>query len=101
MTKNAAVKFGYHCHNLAQKFHDREVLESVAVIGKFDCRIFCHINSLEDKISNTAATIQPNPFWFWEKYCNIKMIFRSFYLYIDSLFPELACLFNLVPNDMT
>ena len=29
---------------------------------------FCHINSLEDKISNTAATIQPNPFWFWEKY---------------------------------
>ena len=27
---------------------------------------FCHINSLEDKISNTAATIQPNPFWFWE-----------------------------------
>ena len=28
---------------------------------------FCHINSLEDKISNTAATIQPNPFWFWEK----------------------------------
>ena len=25
------------------------------------------MNSLEDKISNTAATIQPNPFWFWEK----------------------------------
>ena len=40
----------------------------VAVIAKFDCRFFCHINSLEDKISNTAATIQPNPFWFWEKY---------------------------------
>ena len=34
--------------------------------AKFDCRVFCHINSLEDKISNTAATIQPNPFWFWE-----------------------------------
>ena len=29
---------------------------------------FCHINSLEDKISNTAATIQPNPFWFWEMF---------------------------------
>ena len=38
----------------------------MAVIAKFDCRVFCHINSLEDKISNTAATIQPNPFWFWE-----------------------------------
>ena len=37
------------------------------MIAKFDCRVFCHINSLEDKISNTAATIQPNPFWFWEK----------------------------------
>ena len=36
----------------------------VAVIGKFDCRDFCHINSLRDKISNTAATIQPNPFGF-------------------------------------
>ena len=44
-----------------------KALESVAVIAKFDCRVFCHINSLENKISNTAATIQPNPFWFWEK----------------------------------
>ena len=26
--------------------------------------VFCHINSLGDKISNTAATIQPNPFGF-------------------------------------
>ena len=66
MTKNAAVKFGYHCHDLAQHCNDREVLESVAVIGKFDCRVFCHISSLGDKISNTAASIQPNPFWFWE-----------------------------------
>ena len=66
MTKNAAVKFGYHCHDLAQNYHDRKVVESVAVIAKFYCRVFCHINSLEDKISNTAATIQPNPFWFWE-----------------------------------
>ena len=64
MTKNAAVKFGYHCHDLAQNYNDREVLESVAVIAKFDCRVFCHIISLGDKISNTAATIQPNPFGF-------------------------------------
>ena len=43
----------------------------VAVIAKVDCRVFCHINSLRDKISNTAAQIQPNPFWFWEKYIYI------------------------------
>ena len=47
----------------------------MAVIAKFDCRVFCHINSLEDKISNTAATIQPNPFWFWEKYHCFFMFF--------------------------
>ena len=34
------------------------------MIGKFDCRVFCHISSLGDKISNTAATIQPNLFGF-------------------------------------
>ena len=38
-----------------------------AVTAKVDSRVFCHINSLGDKISNTAAPIQPNPFWFWEK----------------------------------
>ena len=76
MTKNAAVKFGYHCHDLAQNYHDWKVLESVAVIAKFDCRVFCHINSLKDKISNTAATIQPNPFWFCEIiiYNNIRIM---------------------------
>ena len=41
-------------------------METVAAIGKVYCRVFCHINSLGDKMSNTAATIQPNPFWFWE-----------------------------------
>ena len=66
MTKNAAVNFGYHCHHLAQNYEDFEILESVAVIGNIDCRVFCHIKSLGDKISNTAAPIQPNPFWFWE-----------------------------------
>ena len=49
----------------------------MAVIAKFDCRVFCHINSLEDKISNTAATKQPNPFWFWEKYHCFSRFFRS------------------------
>ena len=39
----------------------------MAVTAKVDCRVFCHINSLGDKISNTAAPIQPNSFWFWEK----------------------------------
>ena len=61
----------------------------MAVIAKFDCRVFCHINSLEDKISNTAATIQPNSFWFWE---NIYI-----YLYFRSLF--LTPLFVLETND--
>ena len=36
----------------------------MAVIGKFYCRVFCHINPLGDKISNTAATKQPNLFGF-------------------------------------
>ena len=71
MTKNAAVNFGYHCHNLAQIYNGKEIVETVAVIGKVDCRVFCHINCLGDKISNTAASIQPNPFWFWEKYIYI------------------------------
>ena len=47
----------------------------VAVIAKVDCRVFCHINSLGDKISNTAAPIQPNSFWFWEKYHCFFMFF--------------------------
>ena len=34
------------------------------MISKFYCRVFCHINSLGDKISNTAATKQPNLFGF-------------------------------------
>ena len=38
----------------------------MAVIAKFDSRVFCHINSLEDKISNTAATIQLNLFGLGE-----------------------------------
>ena len=67
MTKNAAVNFGYHCHSLAQIYNGKEIVETVAVIAKVDCRVFCHINCLGDKISNTAAQIQPNPFWFWEK----------------------------------
>ena len=75
MTKNAAVNFGCHCHC----FHYFSAIiilsKIVAVIAKVDCRVFCHINSLGDKISNTAAPIQPNPFWFWEKYHCFFMIF--------------------------
>ena len=74
MTKNAAVNFGYHCHSLAQIYNGKEIVETVAVIAKVDCRVFCHINCLGDKISNTAAPIQPNPFWFWE---NIYIYFSQ------------------------
>ena len=91
MTKNAAVNFGCHCHC----FHYFSAIiilsKIVAVIAKVDCRVFCHINSLGDKISNTAAPIQPNPFWFWEKYSNMvnpaKKLFHSLYRSeIDSIF---------------
>ena len=71
MTKNVAVKFGFQVSQpLIPLLFAVMIIFSkiVAVIAKFDCHVFCHINSLEDKISNTAATIQPNPFWFWEKY---------------------------------
>ena len=47
------------------------------MIAQFNCRDFCHINSLEDKISNTAATIQPNPFWFWEIICFSQLSSKS------------------------
>ena len=50
----------------------------MAVIAKVGCRVFCHINSLGDKISNTAVPIQPNSFWFWEKYhCFLMFFFRE------------------------
>ena len=80
MTKNAAVNFGYHCHSLAQIYNGKEIVETVAVIGKVDCRVFCHINCLGDKISNTAAPIQPNPFWFWENVYIFNFTFTSFIL---------------------
>ena len=68
MTKNAAVNFGYYCHCFHYFSAIINLSKTVAVIAKVDCRVFCHINWLGDKISNTAAPIQPNPFWFWEKY---------------------------------
>ena len=67
MIKNAAVNFGYHCHCFHYFFAIVNLSKTVAVIAKVDCRVFYHINCLGDKISNTAAPIQPNPFWFWEK----------------------------------
>ena len=80
MTKNAAVTFGCHCHC----FHYFSAIiilsKNVAVIAKVDCRVFCHINSLGDKISNTAAPIQPNPFGFGK---NITVF---------SCFPRIACI---------
>ena len=81
MTKNAAVNFGFHCHCFHYFFAIVNLSKTVAVIAKVDCRVFCHINCLGDKISNTAAPIQPNPFWFWEKY-------HCFFMY----FPRIACI---------
>ena len=81
MTKNAAVNFGYHCHGLAQFYNGKE---TEAVIGKVDCRVFCHINCLGDKISNTAAPIQPNSFWFWEKYNNICCLYQASMLVVPG-----------------
>ena len=45
---------------------------------------FCHISFLEDKISNTDASMQPNPFWFWEKY-------QRFLIYFLWIVCILAC----------
>ena len=93
MTKNAAVNFGYHCHDLAQNYNGGEIVESVAVTAKVDCRVFCHINSLGDKISNTAAPIQPNPFWFWEKFiiCFSKTYCTEFRSASPSQFHFVGC----------
>ena len=57
MTKNAAVNFAYHCHCFHYFFAIVNLSKTVAVIAKVDCRVFCHINCLGDKISNTAAPI--------------------------------------------
>ena len=46
------------------------------MIGKFYCRVFCHINSLGDKISNTGATKQPNLFGFGKNYHQHIMVSR-------------------------
>ena len=81
MTKNAAVNFAYHCHCSHYFSAMINLSKIVAVIAKVDCRVFCHINSLGDKISNTAAPIQPNPFWFWEKY-------HCFFMFS----PRIACI---------
>ena len=76
MTKNAAVNFGYQPLIPLPVFLVIIALSKiVAVIAKIDCHVFCHIKSLEEKISNTAASIQPNPFWFWEKY-------QRFFMYL-------------------
>ena len=47
----------------------------MAVIAKDDCCVFCYINSLGDKISNTSALIQPNPFLVLGK---ISLFFHVF-----------------------
>ena len=42
---------------------------------------FFYINSLGDKISNTAAPIQRNPFWFWE---NLIIYVPVILLHLDN-----------------
>ena len=72
----------------------------MAVIAKVDCRVFCHINSLGDKISNTAAQIQPNSFWFWEKslYIKIRIEYEIFgeWSHISTNQKREKCAFSLL-----
>ena len=84
MTKNAAVNFGLHCHCFNYFSAIIILSKIVAVIAKVNCRVFCHINSLGDKISNTAATIQPNPFWFWEKYHCFFTVFCELLVFLSA-----------------
>ena len=56
-------------------FQRLRMMDTVAVIAKVDCRVFCHIDSLGDGVGGAAAPIQPNPFWFWEKYMYIFFTF--------------------------
>ena len=58
MTKNAAVNFAYHCHCFHYFSTIINLSKTVAAIAKVDCRVFCHINSLGDKLSNTAAPME-------------------------------------------
>ena len=46
----------------SRKLESRDKV-NLAVIIKMTATFF-HINPLEDKISNTAVSIQPNLFWF-------------------------------------
>ena len=73
-------------------------METVAVIGKVDCHVFCHINPLEDKMSNTAASIQPNPFWFWEKYHCFFMCFPPLLVSKSAKVLKSGCVKVIVRN---
>ena len=49
----------------------------MAVNAQFFSAAFFYISFLKDANTshNTAATIQPNPFWFWEKYLYIIAVY--------------------------
>ena len=79
--KTRQPDFGYHWHCLKSSFgHTRKsnqfemyskfTIEVVSVIAKVRLpRFFSYQFFKNANIGvNTAASIQPNPFWFWEKY---------------------------------
>ena len=81
MTNNAAVNFGYHCHCFHYFSAILNLSKTVAVIAKVDCRVVRLINSLGDKISNTAALYNQILFGFGKKY-------HCFFM----CFPQIACI---------
>ena len=77
MTNNAAVNFGYHCHCFHYFSAILNLSKTVAVIAKVDCRVVRHINSLGDKISNTAALYNQILFGFGKNITVFSCVFRK------------------------
>ena len=60
----------------------------MAVNAKDFSAAFFHISSLKNANTrnNTAASKQPNLFWFWEKYHDFFHIIRTFYKFTLKVF---------------
>ena len=93
MKKRGRKIFGVHCHisflrsHIFSELHVRinllmcltSVGSDVAVNAKDFSAAFFHISSLKNANTrnNTAASKQPNIFWFWEKYHDFFHIIRT------------------------
>ena len=73
MKKRGRKIFGIHCHISFLRSHSLAELhvtavDDVAVNAKDFSAAFFHISSLKNAntSNNTAASKQPNSFWFWE-----------------------------------